>query len=62
MTLNGIGGESNDESVFGPVCIGAQPKLVTSARSEDLEDLFERARSSSARRRRTSMTNPAAGC
>ncbi len=42
VTLNGIGGEDNDESVFGPVCIGAQPKLLESRFSEEIEDLFER--------------------
>lgn len=42
VTLNGIGGTDNDESVFGPVCIGAQPKLLDSRFSEEIEDLFER--------------------
>jgi len=42
VTLNGTGGEDNDENIFGPVCIGAQPKLLESRFSEEIEDLFER--------------------
>jgi hypothetical protein len=42
VTLNGYRDEDNDENIFGPVCIGAQPKLLDSRFSEDIEDLFER--------------------
>jgi hypothetical protein len=42
VTLNGMGGEDNNENIFGPVCIGAQPKLLESRFSEEIEDLFGR--------------------